>query len=128
MNRQELSTEALDILMKEYEHLKDEIKERLKVAFSHVAYAGAIAAFAIPAAEKVAGWIPYLLLLVIAGAGLFGLGWVAFLNMRWVQHCGQYLRKIEEKINAHFGTEVLGWEGYSSELQASMRFYLPPRT
>jgi hypothetical protein len=121
----ELSDKAIDILMQEYASLREEIKERLKIAFSHVAYAGAIAAFVLPAADKLSGWGPRPLTFVCAAVALFGLGWVAYLNMRWVQHCGVRIRKIEEKINGRFGMDVLGWEQYASGVQASRWFRIP---
>jgi hypothetical protein len=126
MEKHELSPEAFETLMKEYSQLRDEIKERLKTAFSHLSYAGAIAAFAIPAADKVSGWKPHALPLIIAFLGLSGLVWVAFLNMRWVQHCGEYVRRIEDRVNLHFGQPVLGWEGYAKQIQAKLWFYIPP--
>jgi hypothetical protein len=125
MNSGKLPDKALDLLMQEYADLRDEIKERLKIAFSHVAYAGAVAAFAIPAADKISGWVPGPVPLFIAGAGLLCLLWVAFLNMRWVQHGGAYLQQIEERINAQFGAEVLGWEAYASEVQGRMFLLIP---
>lgn len=125
MDPQPLPEDALDTLLKEYASLKDEIKERLKTAFSHVAYAGAIAAFAIPAADKVHEW--KILAFVVAIVGFIALCWVAFLNMRWVQHCGVYVRRIEERVNAHYGTKVLGWEGYASKVQARIWFGIPKK-
>ena len=53
MERRELPAGALEVMLKEHASLRDEIKERLKTAFTHFAYAGAIAAFALPAADKV---------------------------------------------------------------------------
>jgi hypothetical protein len=125
MKKVELTESALKTLLQEYSNLRDEIKERLKTAFSHVAYAGAIAAFAIPAADKVSGWSPSFFPIALAYLGLLALAWVAFLNMRWVQHCGEYIRRIEERVNLHYGEKVMGWEGYASEVQASLWFFIP---
>ncbi|WP_367850191.1 hypothetical protein [Rhodoferax sp. WC2427] len=125
MEKQELTESALKTLLQEYANLRDEVKERLKTAFSHVAYAGAIAAFAIPAADKVSNWSPSFFPLALAFAGLTALCWVAFLNMRWVQHCGEYIRRIEERVNLHYGEKVLGWEGYASGVQAKLWFHIP---
>ena len=125
MSTHELTEAALKVLLSEHASLRDEIKERLKTAFSHVAYAGAVAAFALPAAEKVSGWKAESLPFFAACAGLAILLWVAFLNMRWVQHCGEYVRRIEERINLHFGTKILGWEGYAGKVQASLWFFIP---
>ncbi|MBQ5945900.1 hypothetical protein [Massilia sp. ST3] len=123
MSTPKLSDEALAVLLQEYAFLKDEIKERLQIAFSHVAYAGAIAAFAIPAADKlsdvperalVLGGVPLTgLPLAVAIIGLLALAGVAWFNMRWVGHCGRYVRLIETRVNAHFGARVLGWEHYA---------------
>lgn len=125
MDKLELPSGALEALLKEHAQLRDEIKERLKVAFSHVAYAGAIAAFAIPAADKVQDWIPILPIL-LAASGFIVLLWIAFLNMRWVQHCGAYVRYIESRVNLHYGCKVLGWEAYADEVQRPLWFQLPP--
>ena len=125
MNSQQLTQEALEILMTEYGGMRQEILERLKVAFSHVAYAGAIAAFSIPAADKISDWIPRGITFVFAAIAFLFLSWVALLNMRWVQHCGAYLQRIEAKINARFGTEVLGWETYAGTVMADRWWKLP---
>jgi len=123
---------ALDVLLKEYESLREEIKERLKIAFSHVAYAGAIVAFGIPAADKIAsalpGTTPAFIFAVPAAVVVLGailLLWVAWLNMRWVQHCGTYIQGIESRVNEHFGTTVLGWEQYAGSVQARLFLLIP---
>ena len=94
-------------------------------AFSHVAYAGAIVAFFFPAADKIANWKPTLFPLLLALAGVLALCWVAFLNMRWVQHCGAYLEQIERKINSHFRCDVLGWENYANKVAARTWLQIP---
>ncbi len=120
--------EALSVMLKEYDALKVEISERLKIAFSHVAYAGAVAAFAFPTAEKFAAmdmrW--FVVTLVLAIGAIVALVWVSLVNMAWVQHCGAYVRTIEDKVNKHFGHDVLGWERYASSVQCS-HFLLIPR-
>jgi hypothetical protein len=125
LEKRELPAGALDVMLKEHALLRDEIKERLKTAFSHVAYAGAIAAFAIPAADKVSGWVPKGVPLTAAALGFVGLLWVALLNMRWVQHGGAYLASIEKRVNEHFGEQVLGWEHYADSVRAKMWLLIP---
>jgi len=111
--------------MKEYATLRDEIQERLKTAFSHVAYAGAIAAFAFPAADKVSDWVPKAVPLLGAFIGFAGLCWVAALNMRWVQHVGKYIEQIEDRVLEHFGEPVLAWEHYSKKVSAKSWILVP---
>ena len=125
MERQELPEGALDVMLKEYEKLKDEIKERLKIAFSHVAYVGGIFAFALPAANKLSGWVPSYVPIILACIGVAFLCWVAFLNLRWIQHCSAYLKTIEKRVNMHFGTEVLGWESYATDIQTKLCCLIP---
>lgn len=114
----------LDIKLKEYDHLKTEIQNRLRTAFSHVAFAGAIIAFAIPGADRAPyqGWA--LLLAIVGAVALFA---VATLNMYWVQHLGNYLKDFEDDLNKSFSPpiNVLGWETYASSVQASKWFFLP---
>lgn len=126
MEKNPLPEGALTVLIKEYDTLRDEVRERLKTAFSHVAYAGAIAAFAIPVATKAesgTGITP----IIFALFGAAALCWVALLNMRWVQHCGAQIMSIEDRVNSHFGCEVLRWEHYATTVQAKL-FFLIPKT
>lgn len=119
------SAAALDAMLKEHALLREEIKDRLNTAFSHVAYAGAIAAFAIPASDKVAPWMPPWVPLVCALVGLAALCWVAVLNMRWVQHVGAYLQQIEHRVNQRLGEQALGWEHYAETVRARMWCLIP---
>jgi hypothetical protein len=125
MEKIELPKGALDAMMKEHALIRAEIIERLKTAFTHVAYAGAIVAFAIPAADKASTWAHNAITLSAAAIGLFALCWAATLNMRWVQHAGAYLMWIEMRVNQNFGCQVLAWEHYSSRVQASMFGLIP---
>ena len=125
---------ALAVILKEYDTLRDEVKERLKIAFSHVAYVGAIVAFSVPAADKIGNWlVPAKPLWGMAEIGLLAvicvipLVWVAVLNMRWVQHCGVHMQSIENRVNEHFGCKILGWERYSESVKAKMFLYLPKK-
>src|SRR4051812_7755731 len=89
--RRPLADDALSTLLREHSSLREEIRDRLKIAFSHVGYAGAIAAFTIPLILKLKvcwGWKVLLGFLALGGFG--GLVAVAYLNMRWVQHLGNY--------------------------------------
>lgn len=125
MEKRELPPGALEVMLKEHAILRDEIKERLKTAFTHFAYAGVIAAFALPAADKVSEWIPQWIPLSAAFVGLVGLCWVATLNMRWVQHAGAYISQVEYRIAEHFGEATIGWEHYAASVQASMWGLIP---
>ncbi|TAJ91185.1 MAG: hypothetical protein EPO31_16035 [Gammaproteobacteria bacterium] len=127
MDKNPLPEGALTVLLKEYDTLRDEVKERLKTAFSHVAYAGGIVAFALPAADKIAGWAPKPLPIIVALVGAATLCWVAFLNMRWVQHCGAQIQLIEDRVNSHFGCELLHWEHYAATVQAKLFFLIPKK-
>ena len=116
---------AIEVVLKEYDHLKEEVRERLRTAFSHVAYGGAIAAFAVPAADQLDKWRHGWIVIAAAAIAAIALFWVAALNMRWVQHCGKYMCDIEARINAHFGLRVVGWEHYASGVQASLWCLIP---
>lgn len=116
---------AIEVVLKEYDHLTEEVRERLRTAFSHVAYGGAIAAFAVPAADQLDKWRHGWIVIAAAAIAAIALFWIAALNMRWVQHCGKYMRDIEARINAHFGLRVVGWEHYASGVQASFWFLIP---
>lgn len=119
MNTSQLPQAALEIIMKEHAALREEIRDRLKIAFSHVAYAGAVGAFAIPLALKVPGACGWILALLAALLALAALSWVALLNMRWVQHAGAYIRWIEARVAHQFGEQILGWEHYGETARAA---------
>ncbi len=125
MDRVELPSGAIDAMLKEHALIRVEIAERLKTAFTHVAYAGAVVAFAIPAADKVSTSIPKLIPFVAAAMGLVGLLWVAALNMRWVLHSGVYLMWIEHRVNQHFGCQVFAWEHYAEQVRRNSLVFIP---
>lgn len=116
---------ALDVLLKEHAYTRDEIKERLKTAFSHVAYAGAIAAFAFPAADKIRDWVHPWISVPVAFVAFSVLAWIAYLNMRWVQHLGAYSAAIERRVNEHFGEFAMGWEHYAECARARQWWKIP---
>jgi hypothetical protein len=130
MDKVELPDGALDAMLKEHALVRAEITERLKTAFSHVAYAGAFVAFAIPAADKIPSVLVRPVSLFAAVIGLGALLWVAALNMRWVQHLGAYLVLVEQRVNRHFGCKVLGWENYADAARAASWLMIPsaPKT
>lgn len=122
-----LTESQLQILMQEYGHLKVEISVRLKTMFSHVGYAGAIVAFAIPASGQlgvlsIPPCIPVVIALLAAGL----LGATAMANWRWIQHCNAYLCSIERRVNASCGRNLLGWERYAQDTVRTP-FFMPPR-
>ena len=126
MQKRFLPQDALDVLLKEHALMRDEIKERLKTAFSHLAYAGAVAAFAFPAVEKTKDWVHPLISSSLVLFGFAVLAWVAYLNMRWVQLLGAYVAAIEHRVNEHFGEFVMGWEHYAECARAPQWWKVPP--
>jgi hypothetical protein len=119
---------ALEVLLNQYALIKDEVKERLKIAFSHIAYAGGIAVFGANAADKLKYSAYEYVFMPIMLIGFFALCWTAALNMRWIQHCGIHLRDIEDRINLHFGDiKILWWEEYSDSIAASRWFFIPKK-
>jgi hypothetical protein len=126
-----LSNEAkLDILMREYETLRAEILERLKLAFQQLGWAGAVIAFAIPLAASdfssaSTAWVSWLKV----GFAVFGvllLVWLSVLNWLWLGNCADQLRRIEEQVGKHTGIPgILTWERRASQL--TRWTLLPPK-
>ena len=127
MNENKNNPASCELLLREYDTLRLEIAERIKIAFMHVAVAGAIAAFAVPEADDVPISALIYVKIGLAVVGILALGWVAWLNMRWVQHCNAHLRTVETRLNAYVGGDVLGWHRYASEVQQRLKMLMPPR-
>jgi hypothetical protein len=117
-----MATET-DILLKEYETLRSEVIERLKTAFAHFGYFGAVVALAFPASEKVAtsSHTPA----ILAGIGAAILVYISIINWLWVSRLASHLRKLEGDINQAIGKPVLSWEGKAQLI--SRWVLLPPK-
>ena len=95
----------VEILLKEYDTLRAEILDRMKIAFSHLGYVGALVAFGSPFAQDIPK--EYVLL------GLLGfsiLSWISVINWLWLRNCSAQLREIEERVADYSGEELLTWE------------------
>jgi hypothetical protein len=109
-----------DILMKGYDTLRVEILDRMKTAFSHLGYAGALIAFAIPLGKDAT--LGYWL----AGAcGFVVLLWISWVNWSWLRNCAAHLRRIESQMD-DFYPGLLSWETRSAKL--ATRILLPPKS
>lgn len=96
----------IEILLKEYETLRAEILDRMKISFSHLGYVGALAAFGAPFAKNFQREQ-----LLIGLLGFTILCWISAINWMWLRNCSDQLRKIEEHINQYSGDKLLTWEG-----------------
>lgn len=107
----------VEILLKEYDSLRTEVLERIKIAFSHMGYAGAIVAFAYPIADKTKD---VCLVIGLAIVGFLSLAYFAALNWIWVGRIATHLRSLEERINRELVTEkdepLLAWEKIVSKI------------
>lgn len=105
----------INILLKEYDTLRSEVLERIKIAFSHLAYFGAVVAFALPASKDIPCW-QRLVAIALAAIGGVILLYTSFLNWSWVGKLAQHLQGLEVKINelADAG-ELLTWERHAEE-------------
>jgi hypothetical protein len=126
-----LTDEAkLDILLREYETLRAEILERLKLAFQQLGWAGALIAFAIPLATfDLSSRLPAVLFWLkvgFAGVGVLVLVWLSVLNWLWAQSCADQLRRIEQEVSEHCGgANLLSWQRRAEQL--TRWILLPPR-
>jgi hypothetical protein len=102
----------VEIMIKEYESLRTEVLDRIKIAFSHLGYFGAVVAFAFPASEDLSG-DERLIARVLAGAGATILVYISIINWFWVSRLADHLRFLEKEINSHAkaNTSLLSWEG-----------------
>lgn len=113
----------LEVLLKEYETLRAEVIERIKTAFSHLAFFGALAAFAFQLPEK-AGVDPR----ITIGLAVFGtlfLLYISVINWIWVGRIASHLQYLECRINAVAGKPLLTWERKSEAI--SRWVLLPPK-
>lgn len=112
-----------EILMKEYDSLRSEVIERVKTAFSHLAFFGAVVAFAFqsPSGSSVN---PALLFWLALFGALFLL-YISFINWCWVGRIASHLQVLETKINCISGKKLLSWEGKVEKM--SRWVLLPPK-
>ena len=113
----------VEILMKEYDSLRSEVIERVKTAFSHLAFFGAIVAFAFQSPTGSSVNPKLLFWLAIFGA-LFVL-YISVINWFWVGRIASHLQVLETKINHINGKPMLSWEGKVEKM--SRWVLLPPR-
>lgn len=118
--------ENIEIFVKEYELLKSEVLERIKIAFSHLGYFGAVVAFAFPAADKiVTGQQKFAIYLAAAGALI--LLYISIINWCWVGRLAKHLQWLEDEVNSRSAgkEKILLWEKIANEI--SRWVLLPPR-
>ena len=113
----------IEILMKEYESLRGEVVERVKTAFSHLAYFGAVVAFAFQPSASAS--VSPKILFSLALFGAIFLLYISVINWYWVGRIASHLRSLEVKINTAHGRPVLSWEGKVEKM--SRWVLLPPK-
>lgn len=117
-----MTTEA-DTLLEEYKTLRAEVIERVKTAFSHLAYFGAVVAFAFKSPEGSLVSPTAVFWLAFSGAAI--LLYISVINWFWVGRIASHLQVIEEKLEALTGKKTLTWERKAETL--SRWVLLPPR-
>jgi hypothetical protein len=102
----------VEIMIKEYESLRTEVLDRIKIAFSHMGYFGAVVAFAFPASEHLSV-DERLIAQILAGAGAAILIYISIINWFLVGRLADHLCLLEKEINSHAkaNTSLLSWEG-----------------
>jgi hypothetical protein len=117
----------VEIMIKEYESLRKEVLGRIKIAFSHLGYFGAVVAFGFPASKDVSG-DEQLLAQVLVVAGAVILVYISILNWFWISRLADHLRFLEKEINRHAAadTPLLSWEGVVKTITRPRKFTLPP--
>jgi hypothetical protein len=113
----------VEILMKEYDSLRSEVIERVKTAFSHLAYLGAVVAFAFQPVPNSAVSPKLLFSFALVGSAI--LLYISIINWYWVGRIANHLQLLEVKINKAHGKPVLSWEGKVKRM--SRWVLLPPR-
>lgn len=112
-----------EVLLKEYESLRSEVIERIKTAFAHLGYFGAVIAFAFPASDKLQANPNVALWLAIFGSAI--LAYISIINWLWVDRIADHLRLLEKQILGDNHKPLLTWEGKVALL--SRWVLLPPR-
>lgn len=112
-----------EVLLKEYDTLRTEVIERVKTAFSHLAFFGAVIAFAFQPSEK--GSISPCIAFWLAVCGAIILLYISVINWIWVGRIATHLQILEKKINNATGKSTLTWEAMAKKM--SRWVLLPPR-
>ena len=112
-----------EILVKEYESLRTEVIERIKTAFAHLAYFGAVIAFGFKSPEGNGVSQETLQWLAFFGATI--LLYISIINWFWVGRIADHLQVVENKINTICRKPILTWEQKVKKM--SRWVLLPPR-
>lgn len=113
----------IELLLKEYDSLRTEVLDRVRTAFSHLAFFGAVVAFAFQTSEK--SWLCPWLAFFLAVLGATILLYISYINWCWVERIATHLQILEKKINYLAGKPTLTWE---SKVEKMSRWALfPPR-
>jgi len=113
----------LDILLMEYNSLRAEVIERVKTAFSHLAFFGAVVAFAFQLPDN--QLVDHCIIIGLSVFGAVLLLYIAIINWTWVSRISSHLQHLERRINASAGKPLLTWEGTSATI--SRWVLLPPK-
>ena len=97
--------EKIDILLKEYETLREEIIQRINNRFSFLTYAGAVGAYALFAVQTTTTFQTAVLFVT---TGFLLLLWHRFGVL--VARCSDRIAEIETEVNRLSGAELLQWE------------------
>src|SRR5437868_15253961 len=98
----------IEILLKEYDTLRTEVIERVKIAFSHLAFFGAVIAFAFQASEK--AFISPVAVAGFAAAGAAILLYISIIIWCWVGRISSHLQGLDKKISDLTGKPILTWK------------------
>jgi hypothetical protein len=107
---EQLRKDETDLLMREYDHLREEVRMRIGLAFSNVAYAGALVMFALPASSVTSPSLGPRFFILLALIGALILIQIALVNWAWAKNCVTHTRQIECRVNAIYGKPILRWE------------------
>ena len=116
-------TSEADILLDEYKTLRAEVIERVKTAFSHLAYFGAVVAFAFKGTEGSLVSQSTVFWLAFSGAAI--LLYISVINWFWVGRIANHLQVIEGRLESLNGQKTLTWERKAEKM--SRWVLLPPR-
>lgn len=113
----------IELLLKEYDSLRIEVIERVKTAFSHLAFFGAVIAFAFQTPDKISINQQTAFWLAVVGSAL--LLYISIINWCWVSRIASHLQLLECRINKLAGKKILTWEGTVEKI--SRWVLLPPK-
>lgn len=112
-----------ELLLREYDSLRQEILQRLGTAYSHLGYFGTLVAIA-AGVGKDANWNCFTGLVGLLGLSI--LLWIFWNNWNWLRRCAEQVREIEGRVNGLNGsTNLLTWE--SKVLLMTRGVFIPPR-